>query len=192
MRLLPAILVAGLAALSAPNAARAGEPGPCAAAIEAAEELRPDFPDHLLTAVSKAETGRGGGTWPERRAWPWTINVDGDGRYYASKAEAVAAVKKLRAQGAGNIDVGCMQISLKYHGEKFDTLAQAFDPAHNVAYALAFLQKLYARHNSWMESIAHYHGGDRTDRTSYRAKVLRIWNAERRASYADGGQRQGS
>ena len=37
-----------------------------------------------------------------------------------------------------------MQVNLYYHGDAFDNLAEALDPAHNVAYAGTFLKKLYS------------------------------------------------
>ena len=38
-------------------------------------------------------------------------------------AAAIAAVTRLRARGIRNIDVGCMQVNLHYHGQHFETLA---------------------------------------------------------------------
>jgi len=52
-------------------------------------------------------------------AWPWTINAQGKGQFFKTKAEAVKAIKNLQAQGVKSIDVGCMQINLSYHGKAF-------------------------------------------------------------------------
>ncbi|SDG29091.1 hypothetical protein SAMN05216241_10842 [Limimonas halophila] len=184
-----AAATAALAGLAAPAAATPAR-DVCARAIAMAEELRPDLPTHLMTAISKVETGRGSGPWPERFAWPWTINVDGDGRYYPSKRAAVKAVRRLQRQGADNIDVGCMQVSLKYHGHAFDSIEQAFTPAINVAYAVEFLMALHRETNSWMEAIGDYHSRNRPQSQPYRTKVLRVWNAEKRAHYANAGHRE--
>lgn len=70
---------------------------------------------HLLTTISSVETGRYNEAKKQTLAWPWTINAQGKGRYFATKEEAVRAVKKLQAQGVKSIDVGCMQINLAYH-----------------------------------------------------------------------------
>ena len=77
---------------------------------------------HLLTTISSVETGRYNEAKKQTLAWPWTINAQGKGRYFATKEEAVRAVKKLQAQGVKSIDVGCMQINLAYHGDAFDSI----------------------------------------------------------------------
>ena len=41
------------------------------------------------------------------RPWPWAIDADGVGQFFATKAQAVAAVSALQAQGVHSIDVGC-------------------------------------------------------------------------------------
>ncbi|MDZ7712446.1 MAG: hypothetical protein U5L06_04740 [Rhodovibrio sp.] len=68
--------------------------------------------------------------------------AEGRGRYLPSKAAAIAEVRDLQARGVSNIDVGCMQVNLHWHGDAFESLEQAFDPAYNVAYAAAFLLDL--------------------------------------------------
>jgi len=196
VRLAPALasLLAAVAVplgLTAPAAAAPAREL-CGKAVAMAEELRPDLPEHLMTAMSKVETGRGEGPWPERFAWPWTINVDGEGRFYPSKAAAVDAVERLRAEGADNIDVGCMQISLQYHGDAFDSLEAAFNPAVNVAYAVEFLMALHRRTNSWMEAIGDYHSRNRAQSLGYRRTVIQAWNAEKRAHYANAEHRADS
>ena len=77
---------------------------------------------HLLTTISSVETGRYNEAKKQTLAWPWTINAQGKGRYFATKEEAIRAVKKLQAQGVKSIDVGCMQINLAYHGDAFDSI----------------------------------------------------------------------
>jgi soluble lytic murein transglycosylase-like protein len=93
-------------------------------------------------------------------------------------------VRRLKARGVTNIDVGCMQVNLRWHGHAFETLEQAFDPAYNVAYAAAFLLDLRASENSWTKAIGVYHS--RTPKFSgpYRSKVFRHWRAEKKAAVA--------
>ncbi len=83
------------------------------------------------------------------RPWPWTIDADGVGQFFATKAQAVAAVAALQAQGVRSIDVGCMQVNLMHHPDAFASLDQAFDPAANSAFAVRFLNALYRRTESW-------------------------------------------
>ena len=183
-------LAAALLAL-APGGPAHAEPAPhgdpwalCAAATDAAEAMRPDLPAHLMGALAKVESGRWHAASKARLAWPWTVMAEGRGRYLPSKAAAIAEVRELQARGISNIDVGCMQVNLHWHGEAFASLSQAFDPAHNVAYAAAFLLDLRASENSWTKAIGVYHS--RTPKFSgpYRSKVFRHWRAEKKAAVA--------
>lgn len=146
------------------------------ARIERQEKL----PGQLLSAIALAESGR----WVEERgetlAWPWTVYAQGRGRYFASKAHAVAAVRQLRAKGVRNIDVGCMQVNLMHHRDAFASLDAAFDPAVNVAYAARFVRDLHREVRSWGRAIAFYHSRTRAKYLPYRRKVHRLWYEERR------------
>ena len=183
-----AILAAlgSLALRPAPALAGDGLPGPeagdwrvCAAAARLVDSLRPELPAHLMGAIAKAETGRRPAGEAARRAWPWTINAAGTGHYYPSKAAAIRAVRRYRAKGVESIDVGCMQVNLHYHGDAFDSLDQAFDPAHNVAYAAEFLLGLKRESGSWIRAVRHYHSRKLSDGAPYRQRVYRIWRADK-------------
>ena len=156
----------------------------CAKATSRAERAE-GVPSHLLRAISLAETGR----WDNKRqasfAWPWTVTSGGEGRYYASKAEAVAEVRKLSAQGVRNIDVGCMQVNLLYHKDAFAGLEEAFEPSSNTAYAARFLKDLYATSGSWTTAAGFYHSRKSADNRPYRLKVIRLWNEARRIATED-------
>lgn len=50
------------------------------------------IPQGLLTAISFVEAGRSGGANGQLMAWPWTININGEGRFFETKEEAVADI----------------------------------------------------------------------------------------------------
>jgi len=133
------------------------------------------IPANLLTSISLAETGRWNPKKREMFAWPWTVTSGGSGTYYPSKQDAIEAVKALQAKGVTNIDVGCMQINMKYHPNAFPDLDQAFDPATNVGYARKFLTGLHKSTGSWIQAAANYHSTSPQLNLNYRTKVLRIW-----------------
>ena len=145
----------------------------CRAPIAAVERVT-GVPDRLMQAIAIIETGRrdAGGA---AMAWPWSINVEGVGEIFDSKAAAIAAVQAHQARGARSIDVGCMQVNLMHHPEAFASLDEAFDPAANARYAAQFLQRLLAQTGSWPLAVAGYHsltpevGGD------YARKVMAVW-----------------
>jgi soluble lytic murein transglycosylase-like protein len=145
----------------------------------AAAERAAGMPTHLLTAVSKVESGRWHKESGEILAWPWTVTSGAEGRFLPSKAAAIAEVERLRAQGVTNIDVGCMQINLYHHPKAFESLEQAFDPERNVAYAIGFLRELRDRWGSWTRAVGNYHSNTPTLSGRYRAKVFKMVYAEK-------------
>jgi hypothetical protein len=149
-------------------------------------EQQQHLPRLLLHAVSLTESGR----WDDDRqasfAWPWTITAEGKGRFFRSKAEAIAEVKRLRAAGVRNIDVGCMQINLMYHGRMFESIEVALDPVHNVAYAAAWLKHLRGEYGSWAHAIGRYHTANWKARgQDYWRKVHTLWTTEQKRDFRE-------
>jgi len=155
----------------------------CTRATQRTEQAR-RLPAHLLGAIALAESGR----WDSQRqasfAWPWTVTAEGRGRYFPSRAAAIAEVRRLRARGVRNIDVGCMQINLLHHPDAFPSLRRAFDPAANTAYAADFLVDLRDRTGSWIEAAGAYHSRTPKFNTTYKAKVSRLWAGLKRTRVA--------
>jgi hypothetical protein len=151
----------------------------CREAIALAERAN-GIPDHLLAAIGRVESGRRdvqSGAW---HPWPWTLNAEGEGHFYDSKAEAVAAVRALQARGVSSIDVGCMQVNLMHHPNAFASLEQALDPRANAAYAARFLAQLYQQANSWPRAAALYHSATPELGAEYERKVIALWPEEQR------------
>jgi hypothetical protein len=150
----------------------------CVRAARAAEREQGIAP-HLLSAISLVETGRWSRGLKASLAWPWTVMAEGKGRYLPTKAAAIAEVRKLKARGITNIDVGCFQVNLHYHGDAFDGLEQAFDPDENAAYAAAFLADLKRRSGTWKLAVGRYHSWDDIRGPAYREKVYSLWYGQR-------------
>lgn len=148
----------------------------------AAAEIGPQIaaPKHLLSAVTLTETGRRGPGGKSLIAWPWTINVGGKGYVFTTKAEAVRAVRRLLREGHRSIDIGCMQVNLKYHPRAFTSLEEGFDPAANLAYGASFLARLKQRHGTWNLAVQHYHSYTEEHRRKYAARFNTLWASERR------------
>ena len=144
------------------------------------QERAQRIPSRLLHAISIAESGRWNGLRKENTAWPWTVTSGGKGQYYPTKIAAIRAVRRLQRKGVRNIDVGCMQVNLRYHPTAFKSLEEAFDPAANARYAGRFLAQLRQEKRSWVQAVKHYHSATRSLHIPYRAKVYKIWRAERR------------
>ena len=138
-------------------------------------EHEQQLPEMMLAAVTTVESGR---ATPDGKAispWPWTIFAEGHGQFFPTKAAAIAAVQELRAKGVQTIDVGCMQINLRYHPRAFTSLDEAFDPQSNVRYGAHFLQRLKRTHSVWDSALEHYHSYDPERRSTYRARIFAAW-----------------
>ena len=133
------------------------------------------IPTHLLSAIASTESGRFHKGLKMSLPWPWTISAGGKGQYFATKQEAVAAVKKLQARGISNIDVGCMQVNMHHHADAFDSIEQAFEPRHNIAYAAKFLRRLYDEHASWKQAASDYHSRTPSLGRKYVNRVYNSW-----------------
>lgn len=143
-------------------------------AIEVARmEKKYAIKDHLLETIASVETG----IWDHQKeafvSWPWSINVNGKGYRFDSKEEAIREVKRLQESGIQSIDVGCMQISLKYHGKSFDSLDEAFNPEMNVEYSAKFLKKLYDKKGSWQKAALAYHSKIPEYALKYKNRLLK-------------------
>ncbi len=141
----------------------------------AAAEHESGVPDQLLDAISRVESGRFDHDQGSLRAWPWTINAEGQGHFYGSEAEAIEAARQFQAKGIQSIDVGCTQINLMFHPTAFGSLQEAFDPGHNAAYAARFLAELFHQTGSWPHAAAAYHSQTPELGTDYQRKVLEAW-----------------
>ena len=130
-----------------------------------------NIPDKLLTSISLVESG----IKKDNRfiSWPWTLNVGGKSKFFDNKKDALDFLKKNFENK--NIDVGCMQISLKYHINEFDNLESILDPDQNVKYAAKFLKKLFSKHKRWNEAISRYHSSVPTRKKQYLKRVKNYW-----------------
>jgi len=124
-----------------------------AAANEAAR--RTGVPLDVLRALALTESGRSSGG--RMRAWPWTVNIGGEGYWFESRAKSEAFARRHHAAGARSFDIGCFQINFRWHGDAFDSIEQMFDPAANAIHAARFLNDLRAEFGSWEDAAGAYH-----------------------------------
>ncbi len=148
-------------------------PQPCLQAIAAAERAQ-RTPPKLMRAIGVVESGRPDPRTGAVQPWPWTINAEGQGRFFDSKADAVAAVRALQARGVRSVDVGCMQVNLMHHPTAFASLEEAFDPAANAAYAARFLSALHHDLGDWPRATAAYHSQTEMLGADYARKVMAV------------------
>lgn len=148
-----------------------GDPGGiCLAAILEAEQHY-QIPGHLLLALGLQEAGYKDATG--LTVWPWSVNAAGEGRRFASREEAMAFVRERQEAGVRSIDVGCLQINLRWHPDAFLSLAEGFDPIVNASYAARFLRGLYDEAGSWELAAGRYHSHSPAPQQVYLASLAR-------------------
>ncbi|MFT3973453.1 MAG: lytic transglycosylase domain-containing protein [Amaricoccus sp.] len=164
-----------LACLAAAPTARADSLEAGAATCEraiAGGAQRGHVPEGVLRAISLTETGRqvGGALRP----WPWAINREGQGYWFATRDEALAFARASLADGRRSFDVGCFQINYLWHGANFSSLEAMFDPDTGADYAARFLTDLYAERGDWSLAAGAYHSQTPDKAEVYRARFDRI------------------
>ena len=141
-----------------------------------------NLPINLLMAVAIQESGKFNRHTQQKEPYPWAVNVHGKGYYLDSKYELSSIVKQLNKHGVRSIDVGCMQINLRYHIHNFNSISDAIHPQNNIRYAAQLLRKYYDKYGNWKQAIANYHIGGNSNMHSrgvlYAKKVLKLWNNE--------------
>ncbi|CAH2601081.1 Lytic transglycosylase domain-containing protein [Rhodovastum atsumiense] len=169
--------LAALAVFAAPSAGRAAgaadaaQAALCTTAVQAAE-ARHDLPRGLLGTIAKVESGRPVTAMNDIRPWPWTINAEGTGLFFDSRAAAVAWAEQALARGVRSLDVGCMQVNLQAHPDAFRSLDEAFDPQTNATYAARFLRRLATEaQGDWNIAAGLYHSHTPELAASYRDRV---------------------
>lgn len=168
------LIAAGLLAVVTAAPARAARDPAELCDLAAAQAAR-DYgvPIDILLAITRVETGRGKG---DAAPWPWAINADGAGTWYATKAEAVTAATSHANDGTGTFDVGCFQLNIRWHGPGFASLDDMFDPTKNADYAARFLAQLYQENGDWAAAVSAYHSRTPDLAEAYLAKVKAILN----------------
>ena len=129
-------------------------------------------PLDVLRAISLTETGRNGdeGFLP----WPWTVNMEGVGKWFDDLETAQAYIDKNMRRGARSFDVGCFQINYRWHGQAFSSIEEMFEPNANALYAAEFLQRLYDEFGDWTKAAGAYHSRTPKFANKYKARFQRI------------------
>lgn len=174
-----AIAVAAIAAATAPSAAKANGYGAECASLIAQVEAKRNIPRGLLMAIAITESGING--LPN----PYAMNIAGRSYHARSIQDMVGTIQSNWSRGVQSIDVGCMQINLKYHGQKFPRLTDLLDSTTNVEYGASFLISLATETGSWRDAVMSYHNRKNPARRAWYG--CKVWNNYLRVSMAQTG-----
>lgn len=101
------------------------------------------------------------------------LNVGGKSISFESKDLAIKFLKKLIQHGVTNVDVGCMQINVRWHGNNIQSPEQLFDEKTALRYGAKLLKTLSLEKGGWLQGILFYHSGDPKAQSRYLEKIKR-------------------
>ncbi|OAI26274.1 transglycosylase SLT domain-containing protein [Methylomonas koyamae] len=95
---------------------------------------------YILYAVALTESRKNGA---QNRVipWPWAINNAGNAFIPGSQQEAEALLNQMLEQGKRNIDVGIMQVNLRWHGYRVAKAEQLLIPSTNLEIGASVLSE---------------------------------------------------
>lgn len=138
--------------------------GSCEIAITNAERQY-NLPPYILHAIAVTESGRNG------RPYPFAMNIQGRSHYANNANEMVDIINGYGPRPS--IDVGCVQVNLKYHGHRLGDWRRLIDPATNAQYAAFHLVELFREFGSWSAAVAAYHSRTQWRGVNYACLVSR-------------------
>lgn len=113
-------------------------------------------PATVLYAVALQESGIS--IRKRHLPWPWTLNIAGKGRYFATHGEACRALLSARQHtSAKRIDVGLMQLNLGYQQHHYRQPCDLLDPTRNLTVAASILRQHRRPGENWLPAIGRYH-----------------------------------
>lgn len=141
--------------------------------------MRHQIPVDILYAVALAESGRA--YRGENKPWPWALNIDGRSVYCESQRDAVHQAAQA-IQFNQPVDVGLMQVSWRWHQQRFTSIDESLEPLKNLDAGAMILYEQFEQTRDWWDAVGRYHdpGQDTASLDSaqrYRARVKRHWRA---------------
>ena len=125
---------------------------------------------YVLYAVALVESARiaNGLATP----WPWALNHTGKTFYPETSSKALAQIRERLANGDRVIDVGLMQVNLRWHGKRAKSLEALIDPVTNVELGAQIMAEAMAtapgdvtlgigRYHAWQNRPEAYRYGRR-------------------------------
>lgn len=164
-----------------PNMALASGAGQScdSAALHSAEAY--GVPPQIMLAITRVESGNPKGD--ALQPWPWTVNLQGEGHWFDSAQEARDFAQSAIETGVTNLDIGCFQLNWRWHGDKFSSIDEMFDPETNADHAARFLVENRDRTGNWVDAVAAYHSASPDLAEAYIEKIEGVLQG-----FADAGQ----
>ncbi|MBS1211417.1 MAG: transglycosylase [Proteobacteria bacterium] len=139
---------------------------------------------HLLYAVALVESARVSGD--SAAPWPWALNHDGKTLYADSPEAAIHQVRNSLSAGKWAIDVGLMQVNLRWHRHRVHRAEDLVDPLTNLQVGADILAESIAsapgdlalgvgRYHAWNDRVAAYRYGRKVLALAERLQRAPTW-----------------
>lgn len=128
----------------------------------------------LLYAVALAESARKRGKG-QIAPWAWTLNERGKGLYFTSRDEAASHLDQA-IRSTSNVDVGIMQVNIRWNGHRVDDPRSLLDPRTNLRVGATILREaLDSAPDDRVLGVGRYHSSDPSRARRYGERVLTIY-----------------
>lgn len=149
-----------------------------------AQAARTGIESLLLYSIALVESGASRGRGLVAPS-PYAIRVNErslNRAYYPSdRAEAQALLAELLEAGYTNIDVGLMQINLRWHGHRVKEPANLLDPAENISIGTDILyDAMLSSPSDVLTAVGRYHSWRPELGRPYAERVIRIYRSLKR------------
>jgi len=129
------------------------------------QEKQNNIPSGLLLAIATVESD----------SKPYALNIQGKPVIARNKREAASLIHEALAEGITNIDVGVMQLNVRWHRENFKSIEEMLEPKKNIEYAASFLLMLYKKYGDWHRAVRFYHSSTAEYYRKYSRKITMAW-----------------
>lgn len=107
--------------------------------------------------------------------YPFTLRTATRPYYFKTKKEAAKKLREL-LQSTRSVDVGPMQINVKWHSHRVKNVEDLLDTETNIRVAADILnERLRANNNDWLAALGQYHSFDAERSAWYGSLVLNIF-----------------
>ena len=127
---------------------------------------------YLLYAIALAESQKANGAVV--RPWPWSVNIAGKGYYFSDLREAEQFVDTQLGKGVTNMDIGPLQVNVRWHGYRVDDPKELFHLPTAIKVGADILSEALASSpDDHTLAVGRYHNwSDERRARAYGTKVL--------------------
>ena len=129
----------------------------------------------ILYAIAMQESGQYDPMTKRLRPWPWALNVEGQGYFFADMAEVWDALALFLQDRPQHVGIGSLQVTWPFNPDILWDPYTALDPSTNLSLGARILRDCYDRLGDWWQAVGCYHSPTPKIAMAYRQRVYRHW-----------------